>query len=392
LRPYASGLPTPPAHAVEVAVTENEPAPAATTFAAPEHAPAIETPTQASEGSSGETTEAESVDDAIVPVRRTLQLGPVDDAEQKLSEALIEARLVDADQLTNLLAEARRQRRSLRQVLLATSTVTLYQLALIEAGNLAALQLGPVRVLDRLRATPHEIVYRVFDPRRGHAAVLRHLSEAVLLDTDRLEEYRHQFTRAIMAEPHLAATLEVCEIQQRPAVLQELLVGLPATDWPPQASAPGVCFQLLFQAAQGLAALHRAGLVHGHISESVLLLTADGTLKICGGGEPAWLYATSEDEPDARTDLQALGRVVSGWCTPSGVRRGAKAKALPEALVSILYRLTADTEHGYRDAHELLVDLGRTATEIAANAEAWSRLLKYVSEHGSADAIYRQVA
>src|SRR5439155_20466566 len=112
--------------------------------------------------------------------------------------------LVDADALTALLAEARRQRRSLRQVLLASGAVTLYQLALIEAGNVGALMLGPVRIIDRLRSTPLEAVYRVFDPRRGSEAVLRHLAEAPTHDAARPDDFRQRFGPAALSDAHLA--------------------------------------------------------------------------------------------------------------------------------------------------------------------------------------------
>src|SRR5581483_5077279 len=113
----------------------------------------------------------EDGDDAIVPTQRgILTLGPTDPADQRLGDVLRELQLIDGDALTALLAEARRQRRSLRQVLLTSGAITLYQLALIEAGNLAGLMLGPVRVIDRLRSSAHETVYRVFDPRRGGEA------------------------------------------------------------------------------------------------------------------------------------------------------------------------------------------------------------------------------
>src|SRR5947209_18252504 len=135
--------------------------------------------------------------------------------------------------MTSLL-EARRQRRSLRQVLLSakggTPLLTLYQLALIESGNLDALVLGPTRVIDRLQATPRETVYRVFDPRRaaeGHGTVLlRHLAEAEMHDAVHPDEFRQRFA-ALSALPHpnLAATHEVLEINGRPAVLQERLSG-----------------------------------------------------------------------------------------------------------------------------------------------------------------------
>jgi hypothetical protein len=338
-------------------------------------------------------SDADDEGPGIVPTQRgILTLGAPEQGDQRLGDVLRELQLVDADALTALLAEARRQRRSLRQVLLTSGVITLYQLALIEAGNVAALMLGPVRVIDRVRSTPHEALYRVFDPRRGGEAVLRHLSEQEMLDAVRPDEYRQRFKQAILAEPHVAATLEVLDIQERPAVLQEWLAGLPATDWPPLAAAPGVCYRLLTQAALGLAAAHRAGLVHGHLSDAVLLLTADGMLKVCGLGEPPWLRGPTEVEADHRADLKALGRVVSSWCTPSGVRRGAKAKPLPEPLVAVLYRLAADGESAYRDMGEVLEDLERAGHEIPTNAEAWDRLLKYVREHGTPEAMLRQSA
>jgi hypothetical protein len=65
---------------------------------------------------------------------------------------------------------------------------------------------------------------------------------------------------------------------------------------------------------------------------------------------------------------------------------------LPDALVSVLYRLAADGDAGYRDVRELLDDLQNAASAIPANAEAWDRLLKYVREHGAAEALLRKSA
>src|SRR5262249_17371599 len=101
--------------------------------------------------------------------------------DRQLGELLRSHGLVDAETLTALWREATRQRRTLRQVLLSSGAITLYQLALIEAGNLDALMVGRFRVIDRLRVTSHEAIYRVFDPSRdvGTPSVflLRHLAE-----------------------------------------------------------------------------------------------------------------------------------------------------------------------------------------------------------------------
>jgi hypothetical protein len=233
----------------------------------------------------------------------------------------------------------------------------------------------------------------VFDPRRSAEGLLRHLSEKEAQDAVHPDEFRERFRQAMLESPHLASTWEVLDIANRPAVLQEWITGLPSSDWPPLAAAPGVCYRLLTQAGLALATAHRAGVTHGHLQEGSIVLTEEGTLKITGLGEPPWLHGKNieDDSADAREDLRALGRVVSTWCSPSGVRRGAKTKPMPDALVSILYKLTSDRE-GYASADALLEELDTVGADLPANSEAWDRLLKYVREHATADVALRRSA
>jgi chromosome segregation ATPase len=333
-------------------------------------------------------------DEPITPLgRNILSMGePADGADRKLGELLRSLELVDQETLTALLAEARRQRRTLRQVLLSSGVVTLYQLALIEAGNVDGLMIGPVRVVDRLRVTSRETVYRVFDPRRGKEAILRLLSDSAMDDALHPDEFRQRFGRSIVDHPNLARTQEVLEISGRPAVLQEWLYGFPSSELPPLAAVPGVCYRLLMQAAQGLRAIHQAGLVHGHLNENLLLLMSDGTLKICGLGEPPWLCDAPYPEPGSvADDLAALGRIAAGWCI-SGVRKGSKTKAMPKALLHVLERLHDEGNRAYPDATALIADLERIAPEVPANAEAWDRLIRFVRENAHDDAALRQSA
>ncbi len=360
-------------------------------------------------------------DEEILPLatnRNILSLaGPADSADRKLGDLLQALELVDGDTLLALLVEARRQRRSLRQVLLTGGTVTLYQMALIEAGSIDALMLGPVRVIDRVRVTLRETLYRVFDPRRGQEAVLRHLAEAEMREPGHAEEFRQRFRQARLPHPRLAETYEVLDIAGRPAVLQQWLTGLACPDWPPLVSVPGVCFRLLNQAALGLAAIHDAGLVHGHLRDHLLLLTREGVLKICGLGEPPWL--TNPPFPADATiaaDLAALGQIVSAWCLPQAIRKGAKVRPLPDALVDVLDRLRAEDGEpssvrgepssvrgepssvscrvtpSYASAATLLEDLDRISAAIPANPEAWDRLLRHIRDHAAPEAVLRQSA
>src|SRR5262249_29843511 len=153
--------------------------------------------------------------------------------DRKLGDLLHSLQLIDADTLNALLVEAHRQRRSLRQLLLQGGYLTLFQLALIEAGNLHGLVLRPVRGIDRLHSPPREPVYRVFAPRPERESLLRHLAESEMHDAVRPDEFRQRFAAAVgVQHPHLAATWEVLEIAGRSAVLQEWLTGLPSSDWP----------------------------------------------------------------------------------------------------------------------------------------------------------------
>jgi chromosome segregation ATPase len=319
--------------------------------------------------------------------------GDVDPIDQKLGDLMRSLDLIEADTLTALLVEARRQRRSLRQVLLASGAVTLYQMALIEAGNLDGLMLGPVRVVDRLRVTPRESVYRVFDPRRGTEAILRQLAESEGASAGEAEEFRQRFTQAMLAHPNLAATLEVLEIAGRPAVLQEWLVGLPGNDWPALAAVPGVWYRLVLQAAQALHAAHEIELVHGHLQPAHFLLTPDGVLKVSGFGEPPWLLMTPASfGGSAASDVLSLGVIACEWCAAAR-RKAARGKPLPDALQMILDRMCmADGDRRLLSAAAVLDELEKAAAAVPANPEAWDRLVKHVKENAMPLATLRQSA
>jgi chromosome segregation ATPase len=323
--------------------------------------------------------------------------GDVDAGDRQLGELLRTLGLMDEDTLAALLLEARRQRKSLRQLLLAGNYLTLYQMALIEAGNLDGLILGPVRVIDRLQATPREAVYRVFDPRSEREAVLRHLAENEMHDAVRPDEFRQRFGAATAVKHDLvAATYEVLDVAGRPAVLQEWVTGIPGSDWPALASAPGVWYRLVSQATTALQAVHAAGLSHGHLQSASFMMTGSGVLKLCGVGDPNWLAASAEGEASeaseagAAGDLLALGRVCAEWAAGAASRKGAKAKPLPEALQSFLESLTSDeATRRPPTAAAILSELERVSGDVPGNAAAWERFIRQVREHSSDPALRR---
>ncbi|MFO0844475.1 MAG: hypothetical protein U0797_19110 [Gemmataceae bacterium] len=319
-------------------------------------------------------SESGAVENDRSPARAVLTLNDeVEPADRQLGELLASMGLVEDDTLQALWAEARRQRRSLRQLLLAGGYMTLYQMALIEAGNLSGLVLGPLQVIDKLPSTPREAVYRVRDPHRNAEAVLRHLAESEMHDAVRPDEFEQRFAAAAcVRHTNVAAVLEVLKVASRPAALVEWVSGLAAADWPAVVSAPGVWYRLVSQAALALDAVHGASLTHGHLDAGSLVLTGDGMLKLVGLGEPRWLTASVPlvEGETAQADLAALGQLAAGW---AAMPAGGKSKPWPEELQAVLERLKGGE---YPSARALVEDLEMAGAKVQASNAAWERLVR----------------
>lgn len=353
----------------------------------------VDGPTILSSGLSGTgpvaTTAGGAADNGDI-LTMTSELDPGD---KKLGDLLRSLELVDDGTLNTLLMESRRQRRSLRQAILASGKLTVYQMALIEAGNVDGLSVGPLGVIDRLHVTPLESVYRVIDPRSGTLTgpvVLRHLSEAAMSDAAKVDEFRNCLNTLVnLQHPHVAATIEVLEIHGRPAALQEWLTGLPANEWPSLAAVPGAWFRLACQSLLGLAAAHEAGLVHGAITARSIVLTSDGLVKLTGAGEPSWLTG-AKPQAAVGDDIMALGRLATEWAALSPKKKLAKPpRPLPAAVRDVIDRWTAGK---FTRAQDILDALDRAGGQVPAGAETWDRLLKYAGANATDGVAWRKSA
>jgi hypothetical protein len=296
--------------------------------------------------------------------------------DRQLGELLIGMALIDQATLDVLLREAQQRGSSLRAALVGGEYLTPYQMELIEAGRLEALVLGPLRVVDRLRLTPLETVYRVFDPRRGSEALLRCLSSKV--SAERQAEFRALFHRASeLRHANLAATLEVLEVDGGPAVLQEWIAGLPSPEWADLAAPPDVWLWLMQQAVAGIQAAHAAGLEHRRLNANRFLLTEEGELRLCGFGEPSWLLADLEPRQAEPDDWKALGLVAARWLTLGD--RGSAPKPILAAMQQIVSRLVSHgSASGTFNPARLLEELAELRRQTPEDRAARDRLLDRV--------------
>jgi hypothetical protein len=327
------------------------------------------------------------------PASQTATLETAQTADDRqLAELLTGMSLIDQSTLAVLLQEARQRSSSLRDALVDGDYLTSYQMELIEAGKLEALVLGPLRVVDRLRMTPLETVYQVYDPRHGQEALLRCLSSRV--SREQQAEFRRLFTKASqLRHINLVATLEVLDLEGSPAALQEWGVGLPSDEWAELAAPPDVWLWLVGQAAEGLAAAHEAGLGHGHLSAGRLVLTEQGTLRICGLGEPRWLFPEQELPKSgeialssAEQDLRALGLIAARWLTTG--ERGPVAKSLLAALQQTVARLVSpQPRKRFASAKALLDHLAELRQQVPEDAAAREKLLALVRSRLGIDVV-----
>jgi predicted nucleic acid-binding Zn-ribbon protein len=328
-------------------------------------------------------SERQVVDDNSRPSEGTILRfqGEVTEADQQLGTLLTRLALVDLSTLNTLFGEARRQDLPLRDLLVRGEYLSQFQLEQIEVGKFDKLAVGPLRIVDRLHSTSTETIYRVFDSRHKEDALLRHLHPSE--SDERKAEYRVSFGRAAtVSSPYLATTREVLEWNGSPAALQEWIDGVPSTEWAEFASVPSVWLRILQQAITALRATHEAGLAHGHLLTGRVLLTDMGTLKLCGLGEPDWLFAPRPEASASVAELQhhdvrSLVKIAAGWLSggtaiPRISRRGV------EPLKELLRPLLDPQRNCSLD--ELTQMLTEAGERVVADEGAWERLLVFLRE------------
>ena len=192
---------------------------------------------------------------------------------------------------------------------------------------------------------------------------------------ERLE--REAQTAASLTHPNIAAVHRVGWDSRTRFVVSELVAGRSLGNMlAGRGPLPAVgAARVAANVCAALAAAHRRGVVHGHLTPANVLLAIDGQVKVTDFrlAQAARPLAAGSD-PAA--DLQGVGRCLAAMLTgrePVADAPIGLGSEVPAELAAILLRAAGDLQPTYRSAAELGHDLDRFLASVQQGAASTAR-------------------
>ncbi len=188
-------------------------------------------------------------------------------------------------------------------------------------------QIGRFVVLNKIGAGGLGIVYAAYDPQldRRVAIKLVHRRHEVARDGQRV--LREAQALARLSHPHVVTVHEVGEHDDRLFIAMELVEGLTLSEWARRPHEWREAVRPLLDAARGLAAAHRAGIVHRDFKPANVIVGHDGRARVLDFGL-ARGATTGGDPVDPSTSALDM------QLTQSGTLLGTPAYLAPEQWTS----------------------------------------------------------
>jgi serine/threonine protein kinase len=216
-------------------------------------------------------------------------------------------------------------------------------------------------------------VLEAWDRQEQRHVALKVLIERLAADEGFLERLeREARTAAGLTHPNIAAVHAVGADSQFRFVVTELVAGPSLGDMlagrgplPPVGAA-----RVAANVCAALAAAHRCGVAHGHLTLANVLLGIDGQVKVTDFGlAQAARPAAAGGDPAA--DLQGVGHCLAAMLTgrePVADGPIGLGSEVPAELAAIVLRAAGDLEGGYRSAADLGHDLDRFLASVRDGA------------------------
>ncbi len=197
--------------------------------------------------------------------------------------------------------------------------------------------LGRFVVLGRLGAGAMGIVYLAYDRQLDRRVAIKLVRAALLVHPDsRARLLREAQAMARISHPNVIAVYEAGEHGDQIYVVMELIKGVTLRTWLGQARGWREVLACFLQAGRGLAAAHRAGLVHRDFKPDNVLVSTHGEVKVTDFG----LARAVEAGEDVRADSVTRGTLATLELSPAldrsltaaGVAIGTPAYMSPEQI------------------------------------------------------------
>ena len=266
---------------------------------------------------------------------------------------------------------------------------------------------GRYELRERLAASPAAEVFLAHDRDLDRSVAVKVLSADLAADPQVVDRFRQAATAsATVRDPHVVTVYDWGDDAGTAFVAMEYVDGTNLADTLREARrlAPERAAAIGASVAEGLDGAHRAGIVHGGLTPSDVLLARTGDVKLCdfgtaaaglagfasaGAGVAAAQYAAPEQlqgsPADARSDLYALGAILYEAVTGSPpfvandvvtlterklrerpAPPSTHATGVPPALDGIIERLLeTDPARRYSSGADVAADLHRLSATLA---------------------------
>ncbi len=197
----------------------------------------------------------------------------------------------------------------------------------------AALRIGRYTLLDRLGQGGMGVVYAAYDPELDRRVAIKLLTASLVGHAEqRLLREAQAMARVVHA--NVVSVIEVGQHQGQSYVVMEYVRGISLDRWPERRPGWRETLRVYIQAGRGLAAAHRAGVIHRDFKPHNVMLVEggpdDGRVKVLDFG----LARAALHEPTVTTGEDAATGALALPLTRTGAVMGTPAYMAPEQLAA----------------------------------------------------------
>jgi serine/threonine protein kinase len=195
-------------------------------------------------------------------------------------------------------------------------------------GSEGRVTIGRYEVLRRIGRGGMGTVYVTHDPELDRKVALKVLRADRRSGRERMLQEARALAR--LAHPNVVAVHEVGIHDERVFVAMELVEGKTLRTWLEAGPSRTEIYGVFLQAARGLAAAHRAGLVHRDFKPDNVLIGDDGRVRVVDFGVAK---ATDSLEPDMPPSAASSSSAAQPGLTLTGQLLGTPAYMAPEQFL-----------------------------------------------------------